>query len=137
MSFNTSKLKAAFAIATTVLGFGGTVATGALWLSKRFSVVENRVTKIENAVKVLNTEQPEQYKQIIELLLAEKSDLDKNNQAIVALQHHVPISSSPDLMHHVIHLNDLDNYFPGVSADQSGIGVGGLSGAPPPPAKTK
>lgn len=74
---NLTKLQAGFAIATTVLGFGGSVATGAFWLSKRFDQVDQRVTKIENVVKVLNTEQPAEYKEIINQLMAEKKLADE------------------------------------------------------------
>ncbi len=75
---NVTKLKAGFAIATTVLGFAGTVVSGTLWISKRLSAIDERVTKIENAVKVLNTEQSDQYKEIINQLLAVKEEQESS-----------------------------------------------------------
>lgn len=66
-------VKNALGVGITVLTFAGTVASGTLWISKRFSDQDERIKKIENVVKVLNTEQPEQYKQIIDILLAREA----------------------------------------------------------------
>jgi len=68
-----TKARAAIALATGLLAFAGIVAGDIFLLAKRFSDLDTRIDKLENALKVMNATTPdERYKQVIKELMAER-----------------------------------------------------------------
>lgn len=70
----TSKTQTALGIATAILTFAGAVAGATVWFAKRFSDVDARMQKLEQAVKALNiTEPDEKYRELVKQLLAQQA----------------------------------------------------------------
>ena len=68
---NATKISGWVGLIAAILSVTGSIVGGTLWVSRRFTTQDDRMAKMESAIRVLNTELPKQQQLVRELLAAQ------------------------------------------------------------------
>src|SRR5271156_5303182 len=68
---NATKISGWIGLIAAILSVTGSIVGGTLWVSRRFTTQDDRMAKMESAIRGLNTELPKQQELVRELLAAQ------------------------------------------------------------------